>query len=117
MPLTPLRKTLVSGAAIVTTALGCTLLAAPSASAVGSSACTKNVRDETWNVTNTFKSRSVIQDGPGYKYKNKEELFGGAPFRVYCKTKKSGITWYYGKHLNGGIKGWLDYRAFEDLGT
>ncbi|MFK4067032.1 hypothetical protein [Streptomyces sp. NPDC029674] len=41
----------------------------------------------------------------------------GAPVRVYCKTKKSGVTWYYGKHLNGGIKGWVDYRAFEDLGT
>ncbi|MGV9885302.1 SH3 domain-containing protein [Streptomyces sp. NPDC003006] len=112
---TSFRKTLFTGAAAVTIALGGSLLMAPSASAVGSSACTKNIADETWNVTNPF--RSTIQNGPGYSYANKEELYAGAPFRVYCKTKKSGITWYYGKHLNGGIKGWLDHRAFGDFGT
>ncbi|MFJ8073438.1 hypothetical protein ACIQ7Q_05710 [Streptomyces sp. NPDC096176] len=109
-----MSTTLLGGVAAVTLALGGTLATASSAAAVGSSACTKNVADQTWYTTSLSDGPRVLQSGPGAAYKDKTQLWGGAPFRVYCKTtNKYGNTWYYGKALDAGMTGWLYSKAFD----
>ena len=105
-----LRKTVSGLTAATALALGVTLVAAPSASAaVGSSACTKNIKDATYMVNNY--AGTPMQSGPGYKDKDVKFLELGTDVRVYCETYKNGYNWYYGKA--GKKKGWVVSRDFH----
>ncbi|GAA2076627.1 hypothetical protein GCM10009801_32250 [Streptomyces albiaxialis] len=113
MRLTRFRTVLLTGAAAAAVALGGTVLTAPSATAVGSTACTKNIKNEQWRTTSMIDRRTMLQNGPGVAYKNKGQVGQGGPFYAYCKTKnKHGNTWYYGKANWLGKKGWLPASAF-----
>ncbi|MFJ8538815.1 hypothetical protein [Streptomyces sp. NPDC093591] len=105
-----LRKTAAGLTAATTLALGATLLAAPTASAVGSSACTTNIKDTTRQITRW--GDTIMRNGPGESYRKKKGLFTGEEVRVYCRAynKNTGTYWYYGK--NGKTKGWVDEYAF-----
>ncbi|MGN9760818.1 hypothetical protein [Streptomyces sp. SD31] len=105
-----LRKAAAGLTAATTLALGATLLAAPSASAVGSSACTKNIKDATWSITRW--GDTIMRNGPAESYRKNKGLFTGDTVRVYCRAynKKTATFWYYGK--NGNTKGWVDEYAF-----
>jgi hypothetical protein len=108
MPL-PFRKAVSTLTAATALALGATLVAAPSALAVGSKACTKNIKDKTYMVNNW--AGADLRTGPsnGKKYKTKKHLDVGTDVRVYCVNDK-GLTWYYGKA--GKTTGWVESSAF-----
>ncbi|MET9550377.1 hypothetical protein ABZY36_34510 [Streptomyces sp. NPDC006627] len=59
------------------------------ARATGSSMRRTNAR----KVFSTGAAAVIVQNGPGYSYADKETPWAGAPVRVYCETKKSGVTW------------------------
>ncbi|MFG3260383.1 SH3 domain-containing protein [Streptomyces sp. NPDC048172] len=76
---------------------------APSASAVGSSACTKNVKNVKVSVSETVHLRT----GPGKSYTSKGLVGKGT--NNYYETCQRG-KWSYGKVLKGankGKKGWV----------
>jgi uncharacterized protein YraI len=79
------------------------VLGTPSASAVGSSACTDNTPNTTVAVTETVNLRT----GPGTKYTSKGVVGkAGKKFYQYCERG----NWAYGKVLKGahkGKKGWI----------
>jgi hypothetical protein len=108
MRFTSLRKAAGGLTAVTVLALGATLVAAPSALAVGSSACTKNIKDTTYQVT--IWDHTDMHTGPGYHTKVKKSLFTGTKVRVYCMALKKGTYWYYGKA--GQTKGWVDEYAW-----
>ena len=87
-------------------ALGATLMAAPSASAVGSSACTKNIKDQTLQVVQW--DHADMYTSPSFTSKVKKSVFAGSSVRVYCTAK--GGSWYYGK--SGKTSGWMEEHAF-----
>ncbi|MER5854598.1 hypothetical protein ABT131_03015 [Streptomyces sp900105245] len=103
-----IRKAVSGLTAATALALGATVLAAPSASAVDSSGCTKNIKDQTLQVVQW--DHADMHTGPGYSYKVKKSVFAGTDVRVYCTAYKKGTTWYYGK--SGKTKGWMDTHAF-----
>ncbi|KUM72351.1 hypothetical protein [Streptomyces curacoi] len=105
-----LRKAAGGLTAATVLAVGATVLAAPSASAVGSSACTKNIADTTRQITRW--GDTILRDGPGESYRKKKTLFTGEKVRLYCRAynKHTATYWYYGK--NGTTKGWIDEYAF-----
>ncbi|MEV0317131.1 SH3 domain-containing protein [Streptomyces sp. NPDC050658] len=86
--------------AMVTTSI---VLGAPSASAVGSSACTDNNPNTKVAITDTVNFRT----GPGTKYTSKGLVGkGDKKFYQYCERGR----WAYGKVLKGahkGKKGWI----------
>ncbi|MGW2701056.1 SH3 domain-containing protein [Streptomyces sp. NPDC001340] len=97
----------VSGLTAATAlALGATLMAAPTASAVGSSGCTKNIRDTTYTVVQY--DHADMHTGPGNNYRVKKSVYMGNKVRVYCTAK--GGSWYYGKF--GSTYGWMEEHAF-----
>ncbi|MFJ9591031.1 hypothetical protein [Streptomyces acidicola] len=96
------------------TAMGALLLAgaittAPSANAVGGSACTKNVKNH-WrhiDVLNDNGWAATLRNGPGTNYKFKEGLGYAEDFIAYCGAySRSGKFWYYVKRPSGK-KGWV----------
>ncbi|WP_148588919.1 hypothetical protein [Streptomyces sp. WAC01526] len=99
-----------STAAVATALLlgGVAALASP-ASAVGSSACTRNDKNNT--RASVSLSSVPVRTGPGSQYKKATVLEGVEEFRVYCSAKsKAGKRWNYGKVLSGstaGKKGWV----------
>ncbi|MFI2760198.1 hypothetical protein ACH5A3_15145 [Streptomyces echinatus] len=102
----PLRKAVSGLTAATALALGATVLAAPGASAVGSSGCTKNIKDKTLQVVQW--DHADMYTSPSFKSKVKKSVFAGSNVRVYCTAK--GGDWYYGK--SGKTKGWMEYHAF-----
>jgi uncharacterized protein YgiM (DUF1202 family) len=104
----PVRKAVSGLTAATALTLGATLVAAPSASAVGSSGCNKNIKDQTLSVVQY--DHADMHTGPGNKYKVKKSVYMGSKVRVYCINNKSGVNWYYGK--SGRTKGWMESMAF-----
>lgn len=82
---------------------------APSANAVGGSACTKNVKNH-WRhiyVHSDTGWAATVRNGPGINYKFKEGLNYAEDFKVYCGAySRSGNFWYYVKRPSGK-KGWV----------
>lgn len=79
------------------------LTSAPSAAAVGSSACTKNLPNTKVAVADTVNFRT----GPGKSYTSKG-LVGKASNKFYAYCERG--NWTYGKVLKGahkGKKGWI----------
>ncbi|KUN07485.1 hypothetical protein AQI95_10705 [Streptomyces yokosukanensis] len=105
----PVRKAVSGLTAAAALALGATLVAAPSASAagsVGSSGCTKNIKDATYTVIQY--DHADMHTGPSNKYKVKKSIYMGNKVRVYCTADHS--SWYYGKF--GNTYGWMESYAF-----
>lgn len=102
----PFRKAVSGLTAVTALALGATLMAAPSASAVGSSACTENIKDATLPVVQW--DHADMYTSPSFKSKVKKSVFAGNKVRVYCTAKHG--SWYYGKF--GKTKGWMEEHAF-----
>lgn len=107
------RRTVTATAATAVLLGGLATLASP-ASAVGSSACTRNDRNHSvWGPNLEWPS---IHNGPGSTYKKKGHLDSAGEFWVTCSAKsKAGNRWYYGEVLTGstaGTKGWIWAGAF-----
>ncbi|ANP55781.1 hypothetical protein J2Z21_005561 [Streptomyces griseochromogenes] len=102
----PFRKAVSGVTAAAALALGATLMAAPTASAVGSSACTKNIKDQTLQVVQW--DHADMYTSPSFKSKVKKSVFAGNNVRVYCTAK--GGSWYYGKF--GRTTGWMEEHSF-----
>ncbi|MFF8727965.1 hypothetical protein ACF073_15945 [Streptomyces sp. NPDC015171] len=100
------RKAVSGLTAVTALALGATVLAAPAASAVGSSACTKNIKDRTLQVVQW--DHADMYTSPSFKSKVKKSVFAGSNVRVYCTAK--GGSWYYGK--SGKTTGWMESHSF-----
>ncbi|MET9461079.1 hypothetical protein ABZY05_39555 [Streptomyces canus] len=107
----PLRRRIATFALSVSLLTGAAVALAPSASAVGSSACTVNFPDDNGTVsTNGVNYRS----GPGTSYSSKGLVYKGDRVREYCLTSRGGKLWYYTKLLKksqgglpAGTYGWL----------
>ncbi|MBT2478052.1 SH3 domain-containing protein [Streptomyces sp. ISL-94] len=99
----PLRKAVSLLTAATALALGVTVLAAPSAFAVGSSACTTNFKDLTTTIT--ADPGKTMRTGPGNNYEKKKFLPIGTKVTIYCMAKPKGTYWYYIK--SGKTKGWV----------
>ncbi|MFF8932355.1 SH3 domain-containing protein [Streptomyces longwoodensis] len=87
-----------------------TLVAAPSASAVDSSAC-----DRPWYGLNGHITGNGVnlRNGPGTKYASKGQLSRGTTFYFYCFKTYGYETWDYLKVTSGankGVKGWVNSR-------
>ncbi|MEU5417861.1 hypothetical protein [Streptomyces sp. NPDC020667] len=98
------RKTVV-GMAASAVALGAVMATASSASAVNSSACTRD--DKNHWAYSVDLSDAPLREGPGNQYRQKGTLEGLHAFYVICSTVNgSGNRWYYGDLANG-TRGWL----------
>jgi hypothetical protein len=79
------------------------------ASAVGSSACTRNDKNHTVRGPNL--EWPAIHTGPGAAYKTTGHLDSAGEFYVTCSAvNKYGNRWYYGESLSSttyGMKGWI----------
>ncbi|SDM68907.1 hypothetical protein SAMN04487981_102267 [Streptomyces sp. cf386] len=103
----PFRRAVSGLTAATALALGATLVAAPSASAVGEhSSCTKNIRNKTLQVVQWDHADMYAK--PSFSSTVKKSVFAGSNVTVYCTAK--GGDWYYSKH--GSTKGWMEYHAF-----
>ncbi|MER5547026.1 SH3 domain-containing protein [Streptomyces sp. NPDC001118] len=100
------RKAVSGLTAATALALGATVLAAPSASAVGSSACTENIKDQTLQVVQW--DHADMYTSPSFKSKVEKSVFAGNSVRVYCTADHG--SWYYGK--SGKTTGWMEEHAF-----
>jgi hypothetical protein len=100
--------------------LGGSIAMAPTASAVGSSACRFNSPDVNFKVVT---SGARFRSGPGSKYRAKGTLYRGDSFRYFCRTGGLGgfmKSWSYGKILKRttsgikpGTRGWV-YSKYLD---
>ncbi|MEU9790581.1 SH3 domain-containing protein [Streptomyces sparsogenes] len=100
--------------------LGGSMALAPTASAVGSSACRFNSPDVNFKVRT---SGATFRTGPGKRYHVIGTLYRGDSFRYYCRTgglKDFRKSWSYGKLLKrsrsgipAGTKGWV-YSKYLD---
>jgi uncharacterized protein YraI len=114
----PLRRRIATFALSVSLLTGAAVALAPSASAVGSSACTVNTPDGDGTVnTNGANYRS----GPGTSYSSKGLVYRGDRVRSYCVKSTDGKLWYYTKLLKksqgglpAGTYGWLRADLFTD---
>ncbi|WP_106982652.1 SH3 domain-containing protein [Streptomyces megasporus] len=100
-----LTRRIATGAATLALLTGGAVAMAPSAAAVGSSACTKNVTDYNGYTT---ASAVHLRSGPSTGYTSKGLLYRSTDVRVYC-TAKSG-SWSYLKVTSGansGKYGWV----------
>ncbi|GAA3137516.1 hypothetical protein ACFQ0X_29635 [Streptomyces rectiviolaceus] len=94
-------------AAVGAVVAGGTVALAPAASAVGSSACTKNVENYYSQTDTTVKFRT----GPGTGYTAKGTVGEGR--RVYVTCTAAGGKWAFLKVLSGphkGETGWIAYK-------
>ncbi|MFJ8018706.1 hypothetical protein [Streptomyces sp. NPDC096311] len=89
--------------------LGGAAAVATPASAVGSSACTRN--DKNYTVIGPNLEWPAIRTGPGVAYKKKGPLDSAGQFYVTCSTvNRYGNRWYYGESQSSnsyGMKGWV----------
>jgi uncharacterized protein YraI len=106
-----LTRRVVTGAATLALLTGGAVAMAPTASAVGSSACTW-----TWQWPQKMEATTAVhlRSGPSSGYTSKGILYKGNDFKEYCNK---GWTWSYGKVLSGanaGKWGWVysDYLRF-----
>ncbi|WP_331731917.1 hypothetical protein OG613_49210 (plasmid) [Streptomyces sp. NBC_00015] len=104
--------TLTTAAAVL---VGAAAIAAPNASAVGSSACRYNVTRDTSTVTANGVN---FRTGPGTGYAAKGLLYKGDTFVVHCGVLKGTVAhrqaWLYSKLLHrsksrlpAGTWGWV----------
>ncbi|MFF4205587.1 hypothetical protein ACFYZ8_33620 [Streptomyces sp. NPDC001668] len=103
-----LRRTAMAAATTAVLVGGIAATATP-ASAVGSSACTRNDRNHSvWGPNLEWPN---IRTGPGVAYKSKGHLDSAGEFWVECSAvNKYGNRWYYGESLSSssyGVKGWV----------
>jgi hypothetical protein len=103
-----IRRTATAATATALLLGGVAAVAAP-ASAVGSSACTRN--DANHSVWGPNLEWPTIRSGPGSSYSKKGYLDSAGEFYITCSAKsKAGNRWYYGEVLSGstsGMKGWI----------
>ena len=100
--------------------LGGSIAMAPTASAVGSSACRFNSPDVNFKVAT---SGARFRTGPGNRYRAIGTLYRGDSFRYFCRTGGLGgfmKSWSYGKILKRttsgikpGTRGWV-YSKYLD---
>lgn len=94
-----------SAAAVGAMVLTGIVASASSASAVGSSACTKNLPNNKVAISDSANFRT----GPGKSYTSKGLVHkGDEKFYAYCERG----NWVYGKVLKGphkGKKGWISW--------
>lgn len=99
------RVALASGATLL--ALGATLGAASTASAVGSSACTSAWYDISGHINTSGVN---LRSGPGTSYVSKGLLAKGTSVHVYCYRSGGSYSWHYLKVTSGansGVRGWV----------
>ncbi|WP_199185707.1 SH3 domain-containing protein [Streptomyces carminius] len=104
-----IARRVATGAATLALLTGGAVAMAPSAAAVGSSACTKNVTDYNGYTT---ASAVHLRSGPSTSYTSKGLLSRSTDVRVYC-TKGS---WSYLKVSEGANRnksGWVATRYVE----
>ncbi|MEU0027410.1 SH3 domain-containing protein [Streptomyces sp. NPDC006335] len=93
---------------------------APTASAVGSSACTVNTPDGDDVVT---VNGANFRTGPGTSYSVKGSLYKGDRLRDYCtRAGSDGYLWFYAKltqksagGLPSGTYGWIRIDMMRSL--
>ncbi|GLV73086.1 SH3 domain-containing protein [Streptomyces hygroscopicus] len=97
--------------------LGGSMALAPTASAVGSSACQFNSPDVNFKVST---SGAQFRTGPGKRYRAIGTLYRGDSFRYFCRTRGFKNSWSYGKILKRttsgirpGTRGWV-YSQYLD---
>ncbi|MBL1095396.1 SH3 domain-containing protein [Streptomyces coffeae] len=97
--------------------LGGSVALAPTASAVGPSACRFNSPNVNLKVDT---SGARFRTGPGQRYRAIGTLYRGDSFRYYCRTRVFEKSWSYGKILKrttsgirAGTSGWV-YSKYLD---
>ncbi|MCC4319861.1 SH3 domain-containing protein [Streptomyces malaysiensis] len=97
--------------------LGGSVALAPTASAVGASACQFNSPDVNFKVST---SGAKFRTGPGKRYRAIGTLYRGDSFRYFCRTRGFEKSWSYGKILKRtttgirpGTRGWV-YSKYLD---
>ncbi|WP_432587881.1 SH3 domain-containing protein [Streptomyces sp. HD1123-B1] len=97
--------------------LGGSVAMAPTASAVGMSACRFNSPDVTFTVDT---SGARFRAGPGKGHRAIGTLYRGDSFRYFCRTRVFAKSWSYGKlmkrttsGLHAGTRGWV-YSKYLD---
>ncbi|MFE0098942.1 hypothetical protein [Streptomyces sp. NPDC059009] len=88
------------------------LTVAPTAGAVGSAACSKNVTNH-WRNIDIFNyeghnHESYMHSGPGATYKITKGLHFHDTFVAYCKGLSPHGNWWYYSKLPSGKKGWIE---------
>ncbi|HZH27343.1 MAG TPA: SH3 domain-containing protein [Azospirillaceae bacterium] len=99
----------MTAAAVLAAAFGATIATAPTASAVGSSACNSGWYGLPGHITG---SAINLRSGPGTGYASKGLLSKGTKIHFYC-ARWGNQSWDYLKVTSGphkGIKGWVKSR-------
>ncbi|MET7362941.1 hypothetical protein ABZS76_31555 [Streptomyces sp. NPDC005562] len=104
-------KSLATLTAATAVALGVSLMTAPTASAVGGSACTKNVKNHNMMVINVG---ATAHSGPGGSYSKVKRLQWFDQVYVRCYTVKRGTQWYYGDLPGTSKRGWVDGMLLQE---
>ncbi|MFH0245872.1 SH3 domain-containing protein [Streptomyces sp. HK10] len=107
-----LLRRAATGAATVALLTGGAVAMAPSAAAVGSSACTKNIANYSGDIT---ASAVHLRSGPSTGYTSKGLLYRNTDVYVYCTA--SGGSWSYLKATSGansGRYGWVATRYINE---
>ncbi|MFI7315419.1 hypothetical protein [Streptomyces venezuelae] len=105
-------KSLATLTAATAVALGASLITAPTASAVGGSACTKNVKNHKMMVINVG---ATARSGPGNGYSKVKRLEWFDQVYVRCYTVKRGTQWYYGDLPRTSKRGWVDGMLLQEI--
>ncbi|WP_050495788.1 hypothetical protein [Streptomyces baarnensis] len=101
-----LGRTAASAAAVAVAVLGTTLATAPTASALDSRSCTKNITNQ-WRTVDDLAG-AAVRTGPGQTYKKRYGLDFAGHFWAVCQAKSAaGNVWYYGKDSVYDRKGWI----------
>ncbi|MEV7955255.1 SH3 domain-containing protein [Streptomyces sp. NPDC088141] len=100
------------GVAVATVAMGAAanLVAAPSASAAGSSACNAGGAIGNWK---TMVGNVNLRNGPGTNYYSKGQLTKGTVINMKCTYAHGQEYWYYGEVRTGAHKntwGWISWK-------
>ncbi|MFE6702088.1 hypothetical protein [Streptomyces sp. NPDC057718] len=100
-----LGRTAATAAAVAVAVLGTTLATAPTASALDSRSCTKNITNQ-WRTVDDLAG-AAVRSGPGETYTKRYGLDFGRHFWAVCQaTSAAGNTWYFGKDIHDR-KGWI----------
>ncbi|MFC8126356.1 hypothetical protein [Streptomyces sp. NPDC057302] len=105
MRISRLGKSLATLTAATAVILGGSLVTAPTASAVGGSACEKNVRNHDMLVGNLG---ATARKGPSNNYAKRMTLQPYDTVYVRCYAVNShGNRWYYGDLPRTSARGWV----------
>jgi hypothetical protein len=86
--------------------LGSALASAPTASAVGSDGCDKNITNQWRHVDDL--GGGIVRSGPAAAYSQRYTMnFGYAFYAVCSATNTYGNLWYYGRDYVGDRWGWI----------